>query len=301
MQLPPLWKMFFLEILMTLAAILALVITVGLAVVGLFKKKAWSAIPKLWAPWWGHWRVWKWSWKYFRDPEHNSDNMEVLADQEAEEKPRTTREHVVRRMPVIYPEDVFVTMFVGSIAVFYGWIIIALIISLVGGWAVHAALISVNTDVRPGQVTAAPTATHENDPQQKQALDLKPMMTDRNEVTKLRTKSGVNNFIMINTNGEVQYSAKWTVSPKDPAWGPSTSSYIKTSVLSGTAVAFTDQRSTDYNVNVDMPIYFANNTAVIFMFDESGHLMQAVRDDVQKVSIDSVKSPASPNPKLSIL
>ena len=76
---------------------------------------------------------------------------------------------------------------------------------------------------------------------------------------------------------------------------------VKSIRVSGTSATFKDQSDNEYTVNVDQPIYFESNTSVVFMFGEDGKLHQALRDKVKKVNLNTVHSPAKPNPDLSIL
>jgi len=287
---------------MTLAALLAVVLTVCLAVGGIFKAQAWRTIPKLWAPWWSHWRVWKWSWMHFRDPVGNpSTNMEELAAQEVDKTAANMPRRVRREMPVIYPEDVFAAMLVALEGLYFVFVVGLIVVSLGSFGAVKGIPLVFHSDARPQPVAILPTITHNANQAQQQKFDLSPLVTDE-KAGELRTQPGVNNFAVIDNNGSVKYSAAWTVNPTDPGWTPAyDSSYITQSTLTGTSVTFKDQHDNEFTLNVGQPIYFPGNTAIVFMFDAHGQLMQAPRDGINKVSLSTVHSTVAVNSHLSIL
>jgi hypothetical protein len=287
---------------MWFCALLALILTIGLLVGGVFKKRAWAAIPALWAPWRSHWRVWKWSWRHFRDPDtYPSTNMEVLAAQEADQAP-TARRRAPRPKPVIYPEDVLAAMFLALDGIYLVVLAGIIVVSTCSFSAVNGVPMVFHSDARATKPAAVqPTITHQASQQQKQEFDLQPLLTQA-EANGLRTKKGVNNFVIVGDNGGVEFSANWTASPTDPAWAPAfDSAYITASTHTGASVTFMDQHQNEFTVNVNMPIYFPGNTAVIYMFNAQGELMQAPRDSLKKLKLSAVPSPIAANPNLTTL
>lgn len=311
---PSLWKLLLFEVPMTLCAVLAAVFTAILVVLGLVsvlcvpltKNKAfqaWKAIPDLWQPWWRHWRVWRWSWQVATQPD-TPNNMEVLCqrDQEAKEKRAACerRSPIQLELPPIDVADVLAAMLLALDVAYLATMFGIVVLSACGFWAAKIVVTHINTEAPQHVPTITAPITHETTEVERENFDLAPFLTQE-EALALRTKAGVNNFLLISERGGVKVSAKWTVNPKDSAWEPSTSVHFVGFVIAGTAATFKDDRGNKLTVNLGQPLYFENYATMVYMVGLDGTLRQARRNAVTKVPISAVRSAAAVNAQLSVL
>lgn len=296
-NVPSLGKVVVIEFVTLIIILLSLVVTVFLVLGGLVfailffisKKniaKPWQMIGELWTPIGWHYVFLGWIIK------------NALARKTKKPVFKLTKHEEIKTTSSYDPTELIEAIILNLDVAYMGTVLVYLIVGLLlPGAAIHYVAINQKTPaVKP---TPKASIAYQPTEIQLQEQDFKPFI-EQQKADELRTKSGVNNFALIEDTGEIRYSQNWTVSPSDPEWHLSNTPRITSQKIEGTAVTFVDDRNNTIVLNTDQPFAFENAAKIVYIFKD-GQLFQAIRDKVNKKSVQEFRSNAKPNPKLTIL